>query len=45
MTVQHEGLLHVVCRVLRDVMPGEQALPEKTSASGGCWWLLVVTLW
>lgn len=26
MTVQHEGLLHVVCRVLRDVMPGEQVL-------------------
>lgn len=26
MTVQHEGLLHVVCRVLRDVIPGEQVL-------------------
>ena len=25
MTVHHEGLLHVVCRVLRDLLPGEQA--------------------
>ena len=38
MTVQHEGLLHVVCRVLRDVMPGEQALPDEDISLG---WLLV----
>ena len=25
MTVHHEGLLHVVCRVLRDLLPGELA--------------------
>ena len=25
MTVHHEGLLHVVCRTLRELLPGEQA--------------------
>ena len=34
MTVHHEGLLHVVCRTLRELVPGEQAKMGR----GFNWW-------
>ena len=43
MTVHHEGLLHVICRVLRDVLPGEQA--TDVGCSGGRHQPQVSTLW